>query len=134
MRILIVEDDFGSRRLMNALLQPYGRCDVVVDGREAVDAVRLAWEENDPYRLVLLDIMMPNMDGHTALKEMRSYEQSIGVRDEDHVRVIMTTALSDPKTVVTAYHEGGADGYVVKPIDRTRLYETIRAAGIALDR
>ena len=67
MRFLIVEDDFGSRRLMQMLLQPYGQCDVVVDGREAIDAFLLAWEDNQPYDAIFLDIMMPVVDGHEAL-------------------------------------------------------------------
>lgn len=132
MRILIVEDDFGSRRYLQVLLQDLARCDVVVDGEEAVEAVRLAWEENDPYGLILLDIMMPNVDGHEALKRIRILEREIGVKDVDHVAVIMTSALEDPRNVVEAYNQGGADAYLVKPIDRDRLLAQIRDLGIAL--
>ena len=133
MRILIVEDDFGSRRFLQMLLQDYARCDVVVDGNEAVEAFRMAWEENDPYQLVLLDIMMPNMDGQTALKEIRGVEEQIGVREGDAAKVIMTTALEDPKNVVEAYYQGGADSYLVKPIDRSKLFRMIEELGLPLE-
>ncbi|MFP4153484.1 MAG: response regulator [Alkalispirochaeta sp.] len=132
-RVLIVEDDFGSRRYLQMLLQSHARCDVVVDGQEAIDAVRLAWEENDPYRLILLDIMMPNVDGQTALKEIRSIEKKIGVSETDAAKVIMTTALEDPKNVVEAYYQGGADSYLVKPIDRTKLFRLIEELGFPLE-
>lgn len=131
-RVLIVEDDFGSRRFLQIVLKDRARCDVVVDGQEAIEAVGLAWEENDPYALILLDIMMPNLDGQTALKEIRKIEEKIGVRATDQVKVVMTTALEDPKNVVEAYHKGGADAYLVKPIDREKLFHIIEDVGLRL--
>src|SRR6056297_3092176 len=107
------------------LLQPHARCDVVVDGGEAIEAFSMAWEENDPYQLILLDIMMPNVDGQTALKEIRAAEARMGVNGSDAVKVIMTTALEDPKNVVEAYYQGGADSYLVNPIDRAKLFGLI---------
>jgi two-component system, chemotaxis family, chemotaxis protein CheY len=64
MRCLIVEDDFVGRKLMQKYLSDYGECDVAVDGEEAVEAFRQAVENETPYDLICLDIMMPNMNGH----------------------------------------------------------------------
>ncbi|HBN09144.1 MAG TPA: response regulator, partial [Cyanobacteria bacterium UBA8530] len=61
MRILIVEDDFTSRRLLQKILAPYGECEIAINGKEAVSAVELAWGEDAPYHLICLDIMMPEM-------------------------------------------------------------------------
>jgi two-component system, chemotaxis family, chemotaxis protein CheY len=130
MRCLIVEDDFGSRRLLQAMLREYGASDVVVDGQEAIDAFRLAWEENNPYDLVFLDIMMPNVDGQEALRRIRATESEIGIRDRDRAKVVMTTALGDPENVVQAFYEGGADGYVVKPIKRETLVSELEKLGL----
>lgn len=115
------------------LLQSHARCDVVVDGEEALEAFKMAWEENDPYKLILLDIMMPNMDGQTALRELRSVEREIGVEEPSGVKVIMTTALEDPKNVVEAYYKGGADSYLVKPIDRSELFRVIEELGLNIE-
>lgn len=125
MKILIVEDDFASRKLMEKLLSGYGSCDVVVDGEEAVEAFKIAWEEGQPYHIVFMDIMLPRMDGQQALKEIRKHETSLGIQEKDHVRVIMTSALNDPRNVVEAYNKGGADSYMVKPIDAAKLKEEI---------
>lgn len=130
MRFLVAEDDFGSRRLLQALLKPYGVADIVVDGQEATEAFRLAWEEGDPYRIVFLDIMMPRMDGQQALRTIREIEKEIGVSPKDAVQVVMTTALEDPRNVVSAYYEGGATGYLVKPIDRAKLGAELERLGI----
>ncbi|MCF7929548.1 MAG: response regulator [Spirochaetales bacterium] len=126
MRILIVEDDFGSRRLMQKILSDFGTCDVVVDGEEAVQAFQLAWEENSPYHVVFLDIMMPKMDGHEALRQIREMEKSYGIEPMDEVSVIMTTVLEDPKNVVEAYNKGGATSYIVKPVDRQKIEQELK--------
>jgi two-component system, chemotaxis family, chemotaxis protein CheY len=130
MRCLIVEDDFGSRRLLQALLREYGAIDVVVDGQEAIEAFRLAWEENNPYDVVFLDIMMPNVDGQEALRRIRATEGEIGIPERDQVKVVMTTALGDPENVVEAFYKGGANGYVVKPIERQALVSELEKLGL----
>jgi two-component system chemotaxis response regulator CheY len=127
MRALIAEDDFIARKYLKEILSAYGDCDIVVDGQEAVQAFRLAWDEKKPYDLICLDIMMPNMDGHQALKEIREMEKNIGIRGSSEVKVIMITALGDPKNVFEAYYKGGATSYIVKPVDRAKLVEEIRS-------
>ena len=79
MKYLIVEDDFAARRLLQRYLSNYGDCDIAVDGNEAVEAFRQAVDEKEPYDLICLDIMMPNMDGHEALKVIRQIESEHGI-------------------------------------------------------
>lgn len=130
MRVLIVEDDFTSRKLMQTILSPYGECDVAVNGREAVEAFQNALTNNNRYDLVCMDIMMPEMDGQEALKQIRSIERDQGVRASDEVKVVMTTALDDPKNVVEAYYKGGATSYIPKPIDRQLFIHLLRNLGL----
>jgi two-component system chemotaxis response regulator CheY len=129
MRFLVVEDDFGSRRMMQKLLAPYGDVDVVVDGEEAYQAFRIAWEEYRPYDLLFMDIMMPKMDGHEAVKRIRELEADLGVKPSDEARIIMTSVLEDPHNVIEAYYSGGATSYLVKPIDREKLREELARLG-----
>jgi two-component system chemotaxis response regulator CheY len=131
MRILVVEDDFGSRRMMQKLLAPYGDVDVVVDGEESVEAFRISWEEHKPYEVVFMDIMMPKMDGHEALKRIRALEREMGVKPTDEAKVIMTSVLDDPKNVIEAYYGGAATSYLVKPIDREKLAAELLRLGCA---
>lgn len=130
MRFLIVEDDFSSRRVLQMLVQKFAPADVVVDGGEAIEAFRLSWEDGQPYDVIFLDIMMPNVDGHEALREIRKVEKEMGVHELERTKVIMTTALQDPKNVVDAYYEGAADAYLVKPIERISLLEALKSVGI----
>ncbi|HEQ70989.1 MAG TPA: response regulator [Spirochaetia bacterium] len=130
MRILIVEDDFGSRKLLQNLLSVYGECDIAVDGEEAVDAFKLAWKEKSPYALICMDIMMPKINGQEALKLIREYERQHDIKPSEEVKVIMTTVLDDPKNVIEALYKGGASAYIVKPIEKEKLIKEIEELGL----
>lgn len=121
MNILIVEDQYYSRMVLQKMMKSYGICHEAIDGEEAVLAFRRAWTKGSPYDLVLLDIMMPEMDGLEALEQIRDFEKSQGVPDSEKVRVIMLTALGDKENVQRAMYDGGADAYLVKPVHVQKL-------------
>ena len=125
MRSLIVEDDFVVRLLMQKYMAPYGEVHAVVNGNEAVTAFEHALAHDEPYEVICLDIMMPELDGQKALEQIRFVEQTRGIMVGDGVKVIMTTALSDMRNKITAFH-GFCDAYLVKPIDRSTLIETLQ--------
>jgi len=132
MKFLIADDDFDSRKLLQRILHPYGICDVAVDGEEGVEAFRAALKENDPYSLVCLDILMPNMDGQQALREIRELEKEMGVPEDKRVRVIMITGLDDTQEVHDAFFLGEAMSYIVKPIRKQVLLDEIGSLGLVL--
>ncbi len=124
MKTLIVEDDFTCRKIMQRFLAPYGECDIAINGNEAVTAFKESLENKKPYDLICLDIMMPELDGHGALKEIRALETKHGILVQNSIKVIMTTALSDSKNYINAYQEK-CEGYLVKPIDRNKLHDLL---------
>ena len=128
MRILIAEDDFASRKAILKFLSAYGECDVTVDGMDAIDAFMMALEEEDPYDLICLDVMMPVMDGYQALKNIRDIEREHNVDPADQARVIMTTALNEEKNVKKAF-ELGCTVYCAKPIDLEKLKDMLEKLG-----
>jgi two-component system chemotaxis response regulator CheY len=134
MRILIVEDDFVSRRLLKTILSKYGDCDIAVNGEEAIEAFHLAWLEGSPYKLICLDLGMPVMDGHSVLKELRTYEAENGIKasDEKRASVIITSGSIDEDNVRQG-HAGGCDAYLTKPIDREGLIRMITGLHIEPD-
>lgn len=152
MKTLIVEDDFTSRLLLQELLRPYGQAHIAVNGTEAVLAASTSLRANDPYQLICLDIMMPEMDGHEALTAIRALErragrvcrQGAGVvmsqgllkhqcsRDplcKQHctrgARILMVTSLHDGHTVLQAYRDE-CDGFLGKPTDKGKLLGCLR--------
>lgn len=129
MKILLAEDDYVTRKAMDSFLSKYGECDVTVDGMEAVDAFLLALEEEEPYDLVCLDIMMPVMDGYQALVAIRNLEKQKDIPSDKGAKVIMTTALNDEKNVKMAF-ELGCTVYSGKPIDQARFEQALKKLGL----
>jgi len=126
-----VEDDFTSRKLLQMLISPYSDFDIAVDGKEAVEAFRKSLEDDQPYDLICLDIEMPKMDGHAALKVIRKIENDIGVLKHHRVKVIMTTSLSDRKNIMRAINEK-CEAYLLKPIEKNKLFNTIKSLDIRI--
>ncbi len=129
MKCLIVEDNFTARKLLNMYLSSCTDCDIAVDGNEAVVAFRQAMDAKEPYDLICLDIMMPNMDGREALKVIRQIESEHGISGLDCVKVIMTTSLGDSKNVIGSFREG-CEAYIVKPVKKDKLFEEMEKLGV----
>jgi len=120
LRLLLAEDDFSSRLLLHTFLARYGECHVAVNGREAVEAFRTALERKQRYDLVCMDIMMPEMDGAEAVRQIRAMEEAAGILSNYGAKIVMTTAVDDIKSVAKCFQDL-CDGYLVKPIDLAKL-------------
>jgi two-component system response regulator MtrA len=113
-RILLVEDDPSIREVTAIGLGAAGfAVTTAVDGVDAIDRFRA-----EPFDLILLDIMLPRLDG---------YEVARQVRRTSTVPIVMLTARGDTMDVVVGL-EAGADDYVRKPFDLPELIARIRAA------
>jgi two-component system, chemotaxis family, chemotaxis protein CheY len=128
-KTLIVEDEFTSRALLREILKRFGVPQVALNGRQAVDLFGSALESGEPFDLVCLDIMMPEMDGQEALRQMRTLEARAGIDAAKRAKVVMTTALADRNTVVEAIN-AQCDYFLVKPIDGRVLLEQLRNFGL----
>lgn len=115
--ILIVEDDEEIQELLSLSMEKEGwRLDMAKDGETA-----LARLKREPADCVILDIMLPGMDGFTVLKKLKA-ERELGA-----IPVIMTTARGEDADIVAGL-ELGADDYVVKPYSPRVLIARVRAA------
>ena len=116
-RILIVEDDSTIRALLEMALLGAGYADVssAARGDEGLDLVRR--EKPD---LVLLDVMLPGLDGLAIARRIRETPELAATR------ILMLTARTEPDDIVRGL-EAGADDYVTKPFDRKVLLARIKA-------
>ena len=126
LRILIVDDSKTSRLALERLLEPYGDCELGSNGEDAIKAFSMAWEQGLPYDLICLDIMMPHVDGIQALMIIRRMEREMGILKPNGARIIIVTNIDNPSIVFEAYYRGGADAYLYKPVDKTKLTDELK--------
>jgi signal transduction histidine kinase len=114
--LLVVDDDEGNRDVLSQRLKKQGYAvECAKDGRQALEML-----ESTPYDLVLLDIMMPEMDGYEVLQRLKSDERL------RHMPVIMISALSEMESVARCI-EMGAEDYLNKPFNATLLKARLTA-------
>ena len=130
LNILIVEDEMVSQRLIREILTPYGNCDIAENGEEAVNIFRMSLDNGNGYDLICMDIMMPEVSGHQAIRLIREIEESYGLEINECVNIIMISALDDPRNVVEAFKDHGATGYITKPVKRDELLKEIRSLNL----
>ncbi|OEU77916.1 MAG: diguanylate cyclase response regulator [Desulfobacterales bacterium C00003060] len=111
MKVLIVEDDQVTRRLLEALLKKWGyEVLSTCEGTEALEEL----EKPEAPNLVISDWMMPGMDGLELCRKIRKTESS------GYIYFIIVTARGEKQCVVEGF-EAGADDYLIKPFDREEL-------------
>ncbi len=130
MKILVVEDDPVSQKLLARLLREFGDCEVVENGRLGLERFKQSLDAGAPYDLLCLDIMMPELSGQQLLVAVREFEERIGIQPQQGVKIIMTTSLDDAENVVGAF-QNGCEAYITKPINRESLFGELRKLGIS---
>ena len=121
-KVLIADDEMINRQLLLAhLTLHFEVCHLAANGLETLEAFNHSLKEQEPYDLICLDIMMPKMDGQTALEEIRKIEQKRGIGGNDMVKVLMVTALDSAKDIMAAFMKGTCDGYLTKPLFPEKL-------------
>lgn len=124
MRILIVEDDKVSSLFLQKTLEEYGDCDITVDGMETLEAYLLSLQEDKPYDLICLDIMIPKINGVKVLKSIRDLERKKRMKKNQCVKVLVITALAETEFISGSLNDG-YDIYLAKPIDKKKLKEAM---------
>ncbi|MGD0911143.1 MAG: response regulator [Terracidiphilus sp.] len=127
MRSLVAEDDVTSRTILQKFLSQYGECDVTVDGRQAVEAVKDAYLKHRGYDLVCMDLGMPVMDGQQAIREIHKLDAAAEVLNT--TKIIVTTGQTDMSSIANALI-GGCNAYLMKPIDTGKLRSELLELGL----
>jgi len=129
-RCLVVDDDELGRELIAQYMDGIADCEMAENGLKAVDKFRSAFEGGNPYDLIILDLVMPEMDGHTAAKEIRTIEKEWGVSITDGVNIIVLSSLNTPSDVIQAYVSARSAAHLVKPVQPDKLLVILGKLGI----
>lgn len=127
MKCLIVEDDLISTQVLKGLISSHvAAYDIVTNGLDGIEWFLRAHTENSPYDLILIDIMMPEVNGLQSVLTIREKEAFMNIPFMQRVKIIMTTVLDDPRTIMKALYESDSDSYLIKPIRLQKLEGELR--------
>jgi len=113
--ILIVDDEPDIRTVLTMCFQSYGYN--VIEAQDGEEGVKKAYREKPS--LIIMDVMMPKMDGVTATKKIRTHLETASIP------IVMLTAKSDKTSEIEGL-DAGADDYINKPFDRDKLLARVR--------
>lgn len=130
MRILIVDDDQSALDLCAHMLKGYGQCDTALDALSGLELYHAARAQGRPYHLVVMDVVMPEVDGLTAAEELLASQADL--HEQDQARLLVVTAHMDPATRERALRLG-AHAFLNKPLTRQALDATLACLGLSGD-
>ena len=130
---MIVDDDIVSRTKLKMILSELGICHEFEKGSSAIEAFKKSLTMKQPYHLVCLDILMPEMDGFDVLNEIKTsesdYYKSEFIDSPSHsAKFLMVTSVNERDAYDAAMYEQ-CIGYIIKPFRKNLVLEKLKKAG-----
>jgi two-component system chemotaxis response regulator CheY len=129
LRCLVVDDDEVGREILILNLQGIARCDSAANGREALEKYSANLDTN-PYDLIFLDIIMPELDGNETAKTIRRMELERGITPDKGVSIIVFSSLNTPQDIIKTYISAQSAAHLVKPLNVEKLKKTLFKLGL----
>jgi two-component system chemotaxis response regulator CheY len=128
MRCLIVDDEIICRKKVHCILHEVAHCDEAANGSDAVARFTKALQRQEPYDVVILDILMPDIDGHDTAVKIREVEKELAT--DAGVKIIMLTVLDSVNDAMRSFAYAQATAYMVKPVSEEKLIGAFKELGI----
>jgi len=126
MKALIAEDSPSSRSLYFRWLQSFfDEVDIVTDGSEAVSIFLKALMDKKPYSFVVLDLMMPEMNGYDVIKEFRILEEEYIGKKKGRAKIAVVSGIEKKDFIITAL-SSFCDSYIEKPVKKSDFKNLIK--------
>lgn len=133
MRFLLVDDDERILMLLEALLAPYAEITTAGGGPEAIKLFKQAFDENQPFTTVFMDINMPDMGGPETVDELRVIESRQAPAGSENFKLVMISAYGETMKLYNTIFKGQADATIEKPFTRSQLIDELSAKKIIND-
>ena len=128
MKILIIDDETISRKVLLRQMEGIGECTAVDSSTKGLELFISAMTEKKPFDLITMDVSMPVMDGLHLLQQMRKKESELKIKKADRVKIIMVTSRMNLSTIRSCIALG-CDGYLSKPVNRFQLIGSLGKIG-----
>lgn len=129
-KCLVVDDDELCRELIVQYMEGYSVCETAKNGREAVGKIEESHKRGTPFNLIVLDILMPEMDGHEAGKAIRTLEKNLGIPLAKQVKILVLSAVNTPQEIMQAFMTINPAAHLTKPVEPAKFRETLGKIGI----
>jgi len=131
MKVLIAGDESLTGEILQTFFAGYAEIVTACDGQDAVRTFTDGLQEKRPFDLVLLDIVMPVMDGRLSLRLMRSLETKLHAGQEKKTVIIVTSDLQSPQDMQQLFWEEDCTDFLLKPVFRDDLMAMLKRYGLA---
>jgi two-component system chemotaxis response regulator CheY len=132
LNILIVEDSVSAQKKLQSILCPYAKCTLAANGAQAINIVEKSFKAGKHFDLIVMDVIMPELDGLSAAKEIRELEEKYDIQPANRQTIIILTVVKKPANILQAQYQCGADAYIAKPYTQDNVLETINNCGFDL--
>jgi len=120
LRVLGIDDNATNRKVLSKMVEGFGcRIDTAASGARGLEMLRNAYRSGDPYRLVLLDMQMPGMDGEQTAREIKNDP----IAREAHVIILTSMGQRGDAARLEAL---GCAAYLLKPVKQQMLFDTMK--------
>lgn len=127
LKTLIIDDQPVSISMLKKMLEDRCECFVATSGLKGIKLFERALKSNEPFDIILLDIVMPGLNGIETLKKIRQVEveNRKGGSGAEHknTRIIMQTSSEDPQDFLSSHRE--CDGFINKPYTKSKILEKV---------
>ncbi len=125
LRILIVEDNPVNQEFLAAVLEPHGTCICAESGEEAL---RIFANHGEPFDLILMDVMLPGIDGLQTIEKIRALEAARPKKR--NAAIVVASSLDDDAKARRAFISGRAVSYMAKPFSVGTLLTELSSLGL----
>lgn len=129
MKILIVDDENISRKILKKKLETVGKCTVADNSKNALELFNSALLEKKPFDLITLDVSMPKMNGKQLLATLRQKEKKLKIDKDKAAKILMVTSRMRTSTIKDCIRLG-CNGYILKPVNTLPLLENLQKFGL----
>jgi two-component system chemotaxis response regulator CheY len=129
MKSLIVDDEVVTSKMLKRLFSRFGESVMATNGSDAVEFVRNAYGTGEPFDILIMDVIMPGMNGFETYSAIRELEYSLGIEKGSEIKIIMMTGLGISREIFEL-HKTSCMAYLYKPIDLGELLGVLQKNNI----
>lgn len=129
-RYLVVEDEGMSRLMLKEFLAEYAPCDAAENGKEGLRLFEQALSDGEPYSLICIDLVMPEMNGLALIRKIKELEKIQHLTSEYCAKIFVITSSDSTWDKADLLLDNLCDDYIVKPFDSNALQVSLRRYGL----